>query len=109
MDFIEDVNAVDMRQFVDPFGHAPMFADWHQFLNKYENVEVISADHCSSNYNNHSYLVDGDGELMILYREDDGEDCFEVGSAAVSKEHGEIINWLCAIEDYELLEEHYGA
>ena len=48
---------------------------WHkeikrQGFNNPENLEVLEFDNCSSNYANHSYLVELDGETMMLFVND---------------------------------------
>lgn len=47
-------------------------------------LELVEASHGSSNYNEHWYAVrDADGAEWLLYREQDGEDAFEVGAPRV--------------------------
>ena len=61
-----------------------MLRDWHEQLAAYENVKLLDFDNCSSNFNNHEYLIDADGVQMVCHFDiEDCESCFEIGEPVV--------------------------
>ena len=60
-----------------------LIGDWHHLLQEFGQVVIHHADHASSDFNFHSYLVECDGDFAILYREENPADPFMVGDPEI--------------------------
>ena len=59
--------------------------DWKDSLSRVKDVEIVDFDNCSSNFNNHVYLILADGIEATCYRQEDSDCMFEIGTPVVSK------------------------
>lgn len=71
-----------------------ILSDWEDQISQYKEVKIIDADHASSNYNNHQYLVEADGERLLLYKDDsDIESPFHPAKPMVSNDPEDTEDW----------------